>query len=199
MTGLSDILKMLPIDDIAKQFGVDPAVASQAVEEGSATILSGLAKNAQTSEGASAIEKALGKHSGQSETVDVTSVDAVDGGKILTHIFGDKKETVEKELTKSDKTAGIDFGKLLPMLAPIIMGMLSKNKSQPAGDSAGGGIMDVIGGLLGGGGGNASTGGIGDLLSGVLGGGDADGDGKKDGGPLGGITDLLGGLFGGKK
>ncbi len=196
MTGLSDILKMLPIDDIAKQFGVDSAVASQAVEEGSATILSGLAKNAQTSEGASAIEKALGKHSGQGDTVDVKSVDAVDGGKILNHIFGDKKETVEKELTKSDKTAGIDFGQLLPMLAPIIMGMLSKNKTQSAeAGGGGGGIMDVIGGLLGGGGSNAGTGGIGDLLSGVLGG----GDDKKDGGPLGGITDLLGGLFGGKK
>ena len=198
MTGVSDILKMLPIDDIAKQLGVDSAVASQAVEEGSATILSGLAKNAQTSEGASAIEKALGKHSGQGDTVDVKSVDAVDGGKILNHIFGDKKDTVEQELTKSDKTAGIDFGQLLPMLAPIIMGMLSKNKTQNAGESSGG-ITDIIGGLLGGGdSGGAATGGIGDLLSGVLGGGDSNGDGKKDG-PLGGITDLLGGLFGGKK
>ncbi len=195
MTGLSDILKMLPIDDIAKQFGVDSDVASQAVEQGSATILSGLAKNAQTSEGASAIEKALSKHSGQGDAIDVKSVDAVDGGKILNHIFGDKKETVEKELTTSDKTAGIDFAKLLPMLAPVVMGMLSKNKSEPAAESSGGGITDLIGGLLGGAkGSDAATGGIGDLLSGVLGGGD-----KKDGGALGGITDLIGGLFGGKK
>ncbi|GAA2540678.1 DUF937 domain-containing protein [Microbacterium mitrae] len=196
MAGLSDILKMLPIDDIATQLGVDPSVASQAVEEGSATILGGLAKNAQTEEGASAIEKALSKHSGQGDTVDVKSVDAVDGGKILNHIFGDKTKTVEKELTDSPKTAGIDFGKLLPMLAPIIMGMLSKNQGQSSGQAqGGGGITDVIGGLLSGG--DAATGGIGDLLSGVLGGGND--DGKKDGGPLGGITDLLGGLFGGKK
>ena len=42
MAGLDDILKALPIDDIASQLGVDPSEAKRAVEQGGATILSGL-------------------------------------------------------------------------------------------------------------------------------------------------------------
>lgn len=202
MAGLGDILKMLPIDDIAKQLGVDPSTASQAVEEGSATILGGLAKNAQTPEGASAIEQALGKHDGLGDSVDVQNVDTADGGKILTHIFGADKDKVQQELTSNNKTAGIDFGKLLPVLAPIVMGMLAKNKSAAPAGQGGGGIMDAIGGLLGGGNGGGG-GGITDLLGGLFGGDnsadeDPNAQKKDSGGPLGGITDMLGGLFGKK-
>ena len=62
MAGLDDILKALPIDQIADQLGVDPSEAQRAIEEGGATILTGLQRNAQTPEGAAALEKALGKH-----------------------------------------------------------------------------------------------------------------------------------------
>ncbi|GAA2000072.1 DUF937 domain-containing protein [Microbacterium ulmi] len=178
MAGLDDILKQLPIDQIASKLGVDPAVAQQAVQEGGATILSGLQRNAQTPDGASAIEKALGKHTGLGDTIDVDQVDTVDGDKILTHVFGDQKEQVAKKLTDEPQTAGIDFGKLLPMLAPIVMGLLSKGQQQAAPQAqAGGGGFDIgglIGGLLGGGGGQAQSSGggidIGGLLGGLFGG-----------------------------
>ncbi|ALJ22017.1 DUF937 domain-containing protein [Microbacterium sp. No. 7] len=177
MAGLEDILKVLPIDQIAERLGVDPAVASKAVLEGGGAILGGLQKNAETPEGASAIEKALGKHQGLGDKVDLDAVDTNDGSKILTHVFGDDAGQVAQKLTNEPQTAGIDFGKLLPVLAPIILGLLAKNQgggqaaqSQSA-QAQGGGIFDVIGGLLGGG-------------------------GQGGGLDLGG---LLGGLFGGKK
>lgn len=183
MAGLEDILKVLPIDQIAEKLGVDPATASKAVLEGGGAILGGLQKNAQTPDGASAIEAALGKHQGLGDQVSLDQVDTADGSKILTHVFGDDAGQVAKKLTDEPQTAGIDFGKLLPVLAPIVLGLLAKNQSSSASSNSGGGIFDAIGGLLGGGQGGGID------LGGLLGG----------NGSGGGIGDLLGGLFGGKK
>lgn len=149
---LDDILSQVPIDDIAKKLGVSPDVAKAAVEQGGAVLLSGLAKNASTDEGSSAIENALKRHEGSKGVSTVDEVDQADGGKIVSHILGADKQNVTDTLTKSDKTAGIDFGKLLPILAPIIMGLIAnanKGKQTDAGTS-GGGLGDIIGGLLGG-------------------------------------------------
>ncbi|MFT4260271.1 DUF937 domain-containing protein [Microbacterium sp.] len=188
---LDDLLSQVPIDDIAKKLGVSTDVAREAVQQGGAVLLGGLAKNASTEEGSSAIENALKRHEGASGVRSVDEVDEADGGKIVSHILGADKQQVAEKLTQSDKTAGIDFGKLLPILAPIIMGLIANaNKDKKAEDaSSSGGIGDIIGGLLGGGSESSSGGGgIADVLGGLLGGGSG-----------GGIGDLLGGLFGGKK
>ncbi|MFJ4173091.1 DUF937 domain-containing protein [Microbacterium sp. NPDC089696] len=194
---LDDILKQVPIDDIAAKLGVSTDEARAAVEQGGAVLLGGLAKNASTSEGSSAIENALKRHEGKGGAATVDDIDQADGGKIVSHILGADEKKVTQKLTESKETAGIDFGKLLPILAPIVMGLIAnanKGKQSDAGQAqSGGGIGDVIGGLLGGGSSSGgSGGGIGDLLGGILGGGSNSGGG-------GGIGDLLGGLFGGKK
>lgn len=172
---LDDILKQVPLDDIAAKLGVSPDVAKSAVQQGGAVLLSGLAKNAGTKEGSAAIENALRKHEGATSAAKVDDIDQADGGKIVGHVLGDAEKGVTAKLNSSEKTAGIDFGKLLPILAPIVMGLIAnanKSKSTSAdGSGSGGGIGDLIGGLLGGG--NSSGG--------------------------GGIGDVLGGLFGGKK
>lgn len=197
---LDDILTQVPIDDIAEKLGVSREEAKTAVEQGGAVLLGGLAKNAETAEGSAAIQKALGKHEGAKGASKVEDVDQADGGKIVAHILGSKEKEVTEKLTESKATPGIDFGKLLPILAPIVMGLIANaNKDKTAKTDAGsqesgGGIGDLIGGILGGGnsgsGGAAGGGGIGDVLGGLLGGGNSGG---------GGIGDLLGGLFGGKK
>ncbi|WP_460798962.1 DUF937 domain-containing protein [Microbacterium sp. GXF0217] len=194
---IEDILRQVPIDDIAAKLGVSPAEAKKAVEEGGAVLLGGLAKNAQSSEGSAAIENALRKHEGATPAK-VDDIDQADGDKIVKHVLGDKQAEVTAKLTESKETAGIDFGKLLPMLAPIVMNLLanaSKGKAEKtaAGEESGGGIGDLIGGLVGGGS-SSGGGGLGDMLGGLLGGGSQAGTGG--GIDLGGI---LGGLFGGKK
>lgn len=195
---LDDILKQVPIDDIAAKLGVSPDVAKAAVEQGGAVLLGGLAKNAETDEGSSAIQAALKKHEGAKSVSTVDDIDETDGGKIVSHILGANEKQVTQQLTESKTTAGIDFGKLLPILAPIVMGLIantSKGKAEKAdaGSESSGGIGDLIGGLLGGGD-SGSGGGIGDVLGGLLGGGSSNGSGG--GIDLGG---LLGGLLGGKK
>lgn len=184
MAGLDDILKALPIDQIAAKLGVDPTVATQAIQEGGGAILGGLQRNAATADGASAIKQALGKHTGMPDTVDVGQVDTADGDKILGHIFGGNQGAVAQKLTDEPKTAGIDFGKLLPMLAPIVMGLLAKKggansaASEAAPETAQSGAT------------SQGSGGIGDLIGGLLGGG---GGGGFD------LDGMLGGIFGGRK
>ncbi|GAA1664113.1 DUF937 domain-containing protein [Microbacterium lacus] len=177
MAGLDDILQALPIDDIARQLGVPPSEARRAVEEGGATILAGLQRNAQTPDGAAALEKALGAHGGETASgrIDLNNLSTTDGQKILGHVFGGQEQQVAQKLTDEPKTAGIDFGKLLPILAPIIMGLIAdqQQKSAPSqGGGAGGGLGDLIGGLLGGSAtGSSSPGGldVGGLLGGLFG------------------------------
>ena len=151
-----------------------------AVAEGGGAILTGLQKNASTTEGSAAIEAALGKHADASVPASVDDVDTADGEKILGHVFGGKEQEVAQTLTSDTQTAGIDFGKLLPVLAPIVMGMLAKSQaskttsasgSSGSSGSGGGGIGDLIGGLLGGGSGSGGGGfDIGSLIGGLLGG-----------------------------
>lgn len=173
---VDEILKQVPVDDIAQRFGVSPEVARQAVQEGGATLLGGLAKNAETDEGSAAIEKALNRHGGFSGASTVDDVDQADGEKIVKHVFGERKGEVTEKLNKSEQTAGgIDFGKLLPILAPIIMGIIANMNKGKSGGSGGG---------------------LGDILGGLLGGGSSSGSGSPVGGVLG---DILGGLFGGRK
>lgn len=188
MAGLDDILRMLPIEQIAAKLGVDPSTAAQAVQEGGGAILSGLQQNAATPAGASAIEAALGRHTGLGDRVDLDQVDTADGGKILQHVFGGKQQEVARALTDEPKTAGIDFGALLPMLAPIVMGLLAKNKTATTSPGAASQTAP-------------SSGGLGDLLGGLLGGGS--GEGAGGGGPTSGgggfdLNAVLGGLLGGR-
>lgn len=179
-----EILKALPVDEIAAKLGVDPSVARQAIEEGGTTILTGLQQNAQSPEGSQAILNALDKHSGTigEGPVDVGRVDTADGQKILGHIFGDQQDAVARKLTSAPQTAGIDFGKLLPILAPIVLGLLAKKQRGAEGQ--------------GGSGTAAGSGGISDIIGGLLGGGGASGGSAAGGIDIGG---LLGGLFGGKR
>lgn len=91
---------------------------------------------------------------------------AADGTKILGHIFGDNQDAVTQNLAAK---SGLDMGsiaKMLPALAPIVMGMLGKKK-------AGGGLD--AGGLAGMLQGEADGFDLGDVLEMVAGGGGAGG------------------------
>ena len=107
-----------------------------------------------------------------------------DGTRVLSHLFGNKQGAVESAVAKS---AGLESGliqKLLPILAPIVMGYMGRRLSA--------GAMDVggLGSLLGGEQQQArqpdsGLGGIFDMLAG----GNDDDDG-------GGLMDVAGDLLG---
>jgi hypothetical protein len=201
---IDQILKQVPISDIAQKLGVSDDVARQAVQEGGAALLGGLAKNAETAEGSAAIEQALAQHGSYSGASSVDDIDQADGEKIVSHVFGGNAQQVTETLTKEPKTAGIDFGKLLPILAPIVMGLIANSQKGKSVRAEGGGLGDILGGLFSGGqpAESASSGGLGDILGGLGGlfGGGSGSSSSKKGSNEGGIDigGLLGSLFGNK-
>ncbi|WP_431031194.1 DUF937 domain-containing protein [Plantibacter sp. RU18] len=189
MSSLEDLIAQLPIGDIAKQLGVDSGTAEAAVKQALPALIGGLEANAKEG-GADSIAKAVEQHGTAlvDGGVSLADVDTADGEKIVNHVFGDKKQDVVAALGNAQPAAAASpisgdlIGKLLPMLAPVVMSFLAKQfqgKQEPVTSNAaaqpasGGGIGDVLGGLIGGlaGGGNTSnsSGGMGDIL-GSLGG-----------------------------
>jgi hypothetical protein len=70
------------------------------------------------------------------------------GAGILSHVLGDQQEDVARALSAK---SGLDLGsimQLLPLLAPILMGLLGKKTRAPGG--GGGFSFDDLGSILGG-------------------------------------------------
>ncbi|SED63316.1 DUF937 domain-containing protein [Jiangella alba] len=181
---IDDLLAQLPIDQIAASLGVDEDTAEQATRQALPALIGGMQANAQDADGAASLAKALDDHDDDlvGGGVDLGRVNTDDGEKIVSNVFGGNRDQVVNQLAGfNSKGGGSDLiGKLLPMLAPIVLSYLagkvksggSAAPSQQA--SSGGGLADILGGLLGGGGGSGSGGGLGDLLGslgGLLGGG----------------------------
>ena len=152
------------VDQIAARLGLPPDVAQQAVGALTPALARGIERNTQKPGGLESLLGALG--SGNHEKyVDEPSTLAEpasieDGNAILGHIFGTKDVSRNVAGAASLKT-GIDANilkQILPMLAPIIMGALSKKLG------AGGGAKSGSGG-----GGGGGLGGLGGLLGGLMG------------------------------
>jgi hypothetical protein len=212
MASLDELMNQIPITDVAARLGVDEQTARAAVEQALPALVSGMEANAQDPGGAASLEKAVAKHSPAlvDGGVNLDEVDTNDGEKIVSHIFGPNKEQVVQTLSSQPAgfSAGGVVGKLLPILAPIVLSYLAKKfqerkqttetvqptepmQPNPPAKEPEGGLGGILGGLLGGGSDSGSSGGgISDILGGLLGGG-----GSKGG--SGGIGDLLGGLLGG--
>jgi hypothetical protein len=202
MAGIDEVLAQLPMDDLAARVGVDRATATEMTRTAIPALLAGMDANARDPQGAASLREALGQHDpSQIEGgVDLDAVDEQDGDRIVHHVFGDNTDAVVSRLGAASSGDGGAMGRLLPMLAPIVMAYLAKQAMQGRGSAAssssggGGGLGDVLGGMLGGGAGTTgrtggSGGGLGDVLGGMLGGG--------TGGAGGGLGDLLGGMLGG--
>lgn len=194
MTELQDILRQIPVDQIAGLLGTDQQTARTAVEAAIPTLLAGMHNNAQASGGAASLESALSQHrDGLLEGgVDVSRVDTADGEKIVSHVFGGQQDQVASQLAGTSQLSGVGgdlVRKLLPILAPIVMSYLANKVLGGRGQSG----ADASGGT----GGAGQAGGIdlGGILGGMLGG--AGGAAAGGAGGMGGLGDLLGGLFGG--
>ena len=130
------------VGQISQMLGANQSMTSSAIQLALPMILSGLANNASTPNGAENLNSALEQdHSGglldnlmgylgggvsqPSETTRQT-----DGTGILGHIFGQKQSAVAQEVSQN---SGLDIGqvaKLLITLAPIVMAFLGRQKQQ---------------------------------------------------------------------
>lgn len=185
MAEMRDMLEQMlggQTDQIAARIGADPAQTQSAISAALPAILAGLQQEAGTGAG-TGLEQAIEEDHDGSILDDIPgylngtanlSPRTTNGTGILEHVLGDREPAVQQALsTKS----GLDLGsiaQLLPILAPIVMGMLGKQAR--SGSTAGAGGMGDLGSILGGlgglGGGStsrSSSGDLGDLLGSILG------------------------------
>jgi len=166
------------IQAIASQLGIDPSQAETAIQQAMPLLIGGLARNAQTEQGAGALHSALGDHAGN----DIGSIlgSVLGGGgtgngglgngmAILGHIFGARQDQAAQGLGQQTGLGSQNAGQLLAILAPVVMGVLG-NMSQRQGMTTSG-----LGSVLGQEAQRIGTGGAGSLLGAVF---DQDGDGK---------------------
>ncbi len=197
MAELTDSLTQLldgQTGQISQRIGADEAQTRNAVNAAVPALLAALSQDAERGSGLQeairrdhdgAILDQLPEYLGGTAQL---SPRTTNGSGILEHTLGARQADMERALSAK---SGLDLGtiaRLLPILAPIIMGMLGK-KGQSAGGGSGGFNFDDIGDLLNreksdarandpdisdildqfGKGGSKSSGGIGDVLDSFLG------------------------------
>ena len=142
------------VEQISKNVGSNPALVNSAIQMALPVILGGLAKNAQTPQGAQSLDNALSNdHQGgllNNLTDYLTggvpspqqATRETNGSGILGHILGANQGAATQEI--SNKT-GLSMGQvanILITLAPIVMSFLGKKKQQNGLDA--GGITDLL-------------------------------------------------------
>ncbi|MCR9269401.1 MAG: DUF937 domain-containing protein [Hyphomonadaceae bacterium] len=172
MAGLLDLLagtQARPAkQQLGQQFGLSEDMTQQAMAALIPALAAGLKSNASQPGGVEALLGALnkGSHSryldepsllGRPETRD-------EGNGILGHLLGSKEVSRSVASRASEKT-GLDSAvlkQMLPIVATMVMGSLSKKSEEPE-------TVSQLAGLLGGGQPQPNDGGLGGLLGGLLG------------------------------
>lgn len=179
------------IESMAKDLGIPPAMAKQGAEALLPAILGGFKKQAQGGGGVEGLGGLLGQlgqlgGGGLLDAVLGSQPTPVDkGNDVLGQIFG-TKEVSRSVAGDAAARTGIDAGtlkKMLPILAMLVAGYMSKQGGSEGGNGGLGGMLgNVLGGALGGGA-APSAGGLGGLGKLI----DLNGDGNP-------LDDILGGL-----
>lgn len=203
------IAKSGGLEQMAGQFGLEQNEALGALKALLPAISGGLKRNAAQPGGMEALLGALQNGSHEKYLDDPAQLSAPetvnDGNAILGHLLG-SKEMSRQVASHASQRSGVDGGilkKMLPVVAAMAMGSLSKQTKEPdmasmlmgalsgGGQSSGGGgggLMGMVGSLLGGGAKAQAPQQSGGLDLGMLGGLlDADGDGD----PMDDIMNLV--------
>ena len=200
---MSDMLEMLAqtlggntLGQISSQIGADQESTAKAVSAALPILLGAMDRNTDQPGGAESLLNALDRDHDGSILSDIGGLlggaQSGPGNAILGHILGGKQKSVEAGLSQMSGLNSRSISELLPLLAPIVMGMLGRAQRQQGLDA--GGLSDFLTGERKRTQSRDPSAGsvLGDLL-------DTDNDGQviDDVVKLG--TSLLGGLFGSKR
>lgn len=179
---MSDLISMITsqlgggaVDRIAGRIGADRSTTQGAIGAAVPLLVTALAKNAATPEGAKSLDKAIEKdHDGgllDNLSGFLGNPAVANGAGILEHMLGGKKESVAGGLSKGTGLSAGQSTQLLAILAPIVMAALGKTKKSQGFDV--GGLASMLAGEK-----QAAARQGGGLLGGLAGMLDADGDGS---------------------
>lgn len=198
---LSDALGGEPTREISRRLGVSEAQAQQGMQVALPLIVGALARNAQEPGGERALRRALDRDHDGSVFDDIGGLARGkyedDGQGILRHALGSRRDVAEQRAAQFAGLDGKTMGKLLALLAPLVMGWLARRKGGGGGEGGGLGLPDILrreeGEAR-----NRGGGGLGDILGDILGGGRG-GGGAPRGGAMPGCLKMLGAVLGGKR
>lgn len=122
------------LSELGNLAGVDKRTAGKALTAILPSLIHGLGKNSSSPGGAESLTKALEKdHDGSilDNIFDSLKGGAEkDGAGILGHIFGKKQPAIETGISKSTGIDVAKIGKIMSMVAPILMGALGKTRRE---------------------------------------------------------------------
>lgn len=198
MNDLNELFQQIPIADIAKQLGEPESDVRAAVATALPTLVGGMQENAKDPAAAASLAQAIAKKDpGLVEGgISLGDVDAEDGAKIASHIFGGNTDDVMSALGSTNSGGSDLTKKVIAIIAPIVLAWLAKKMLGGDSGSSDGMLGDLLGGALGGGS-SSGGGGIGDLLGSVLGGAMSGGSGSSSSGGGDVLGDVLGSVLGG--
>jgi hypothetical protein len=166
------------LQSIARELGISEAQVAAGARALGPMVMGGFQKQARAQpSGLDGLGGLLGSLGGGGLLDDLlspqpTNVDR--GNAVLGEIFG-SRDVSRAVAQNAAAKSGLDpalLKRMLPMLAMLVAGYMSKRQGGATAPGAGGGLGDLLGGLLGGGGrAQSGSGGLGGLL-------DADGDGN---------------------
>ncbi|MGH9818940.1 MAG: DUF937 domain-containing protein [Pyrinomonadaceae bacterium] len=151
------------VNQISQEVGADPSAVTSAIQAALPTLLSGLASNASTPDGAQSLNTALDQHHDGSILDNLGSLGSMifgggqaapaspqaDAGGILGHILGNSQGQVAQQVSNQSGLGMGQVAQIMMFLAPIVMGYLGRQKQQQGVGAEG--LSGLLGGLLGGG------------------------------------------------
>jgi len=150
---MSTVLDMLSqqmgsgvLSQLSQHLGTDEKATESAMSAALPMILGGLSRNAAKPDGAQALLGALDRDHDGSVLDDITGFlnnpNQDDGNGILKHVLGNRRNAVESGVSRASGLDAGSVGKLMTMLAPLVMGALGRQRRQQQLDT--GGLSDLL-------------------------------------------------------
>jgi hypothetical protein len=145
------LLESNTIGAISESSGANKNQVKQTLESALPTLIQSMKNNASTEVGHKSLSEALSNHS-KADISDITSfiknVDIEDGSKIITHVLGENKGTVEKGISKKVGLKSDQIATILSTAAPLLLNLLGKKKKEDDGKEDSGGILGTLASAL---------------------------------------------------
>jgi hypothetical protein len=122
------------IDHLSRAIGADAQTTQRAVAGALPVLLGALAGNADRPEGAASLARALENDHDGSLLDDLSGFlgagRTADGDGILRHALGSRRDVAQQQLGRMSGLDASSAGRLLALLAPVVMGALGRSMRQ---------------------------------------------------------------------
>lgn len=127
------------LSQISQQIGADEQTTGQALSAAMPLLLSAMANNASTPQGAQSLHQALAQDHDGAILDDMAGFlnnpQAANGAGILGHVLGSQQGAVQNGLAQQTGLDAATVGQLLTIAAPLVMGALGKTQQEQGFDA----------------------------------------------------------------